>query len=648
MSLFKKIRGNAVILLLLLFVTNTVFASHIVGGEMTYVCLGGNTYRVTLSIYEDCITGDPGAIAQDIPAYVGIFDEGTHSKLPQYQNDDTMGAISRALVPPNFKNDCIKNPPNTCLLKTTFQKVYTFPSNPNGIRIIYQRCCRNATIANIVNPGVVGATYSCLIPPPPRAICNNSAAFKNYPPQIICINNPLTYDHSAIDPDGDSLSYEFCPAYQGGSPGTSTGHPPIYYPAPGDSVQYTSFYNSQRPMVGFPPIRIDPNSGLITGKPTVQGRFVVTVCCHEWRNGVMINTVTREFQFVVTNCSKAVVADIPQLSTEFNTYIAQCDSNTVHFINNSSGGFSYFWDFGVPGTADDTSSAFEPDFKYPDTGVYTVKLVVNRGTTCPDSIERFVKVFPTFKADFSIEGNPCPNSPIHFTDLSVATYKPVDGWLWSFGDTAGFSNEQNPTYTYSKGGTYNVTLIAKTVKGCVDTAVRKLAVENFHASAGTGDTIIVKGESINFHATGGIQYTWTPATYLNNPNIGNPVGYYPDTGRTTYVVHVKSESNCEGYDTLTVWVVGQASFYVPSAFTPNADGLNDVLIPIGIGYRTVDYFRIYNRWGQELFYGTKFKIGWDGTFNGKPQEIGAYYWVLAMTDRFGVQQLYKGDVTLIR
>jgi len=642
MSLIKKIRSITGFLLLLLFVTGTAFASHIVGGEMTYVCLGGNTYRITLSIYEDCITGDPGAIAQDVPAFIGFFDEGTRTNI---RGDDSMSLSARALVPPNFKNDCVKNPPNTCLLKSTFSKTYTFANNPNGIRIIYQRCCRNATIANIVNPGNIGATYSCLIPP---ARCNNSAVFTNYPPQIICINNPLVYDHSAVDPDGDSLSYSFCPAYTGGSPGTSSGPQPIYYPAPGDSVQYASFYNSQRPMVGFPPITINPVTGLITGKPTVQGRFVVAVRCTEWRNGVVINTVTREFQFVVTNCSKAVVADIPQYSTEFNTYIVECDSMTVHFVNNSQNGSTYFWDFGVPGVADDTSHAFEPDFKYPDTGVYTVKLIVNKGTTCSDSIDRFVKVYPTFKADFSFAGNLCPNTPVNFTDLSTATYKPVNGWLWSFGDSLGASTDQNPSYTYTKGGTYNVTLAARTVKGCVDTATKELVVENFRPSSGTGDTIIVKGESINFQATGGNQYTWMPSTYLNNPYIANPIGYYPDTGRITYIVHVKSEAGCEGNDTFSVWVVGQASVFVPSAFTPNADGLNDVLTPIGIGYRTVDYFRIFNRWGQEVFYGTRFKMGWDGTFNGVPQDLGVYYWVLAMTDRFGAEQVYKGDVTLIR
>lgn len=617
-------------------------ATHIVGGELTYKCLGNNQYQISINIYQDCISGDPTAIAQDDPAYISIFDGVNPTRILF----DSIRSSSKQLVPPNFKNECVKNPPPTCLNKVTFVKTFTLPENTNGYRVIYQRCCRNGTIVNIINPGAVGATYSCVIPPSRQAICNTSAVFKNYPPQIICINNPLVYDHSAFDADGDSLSYEFCEAYIGGSPNDAKPIPDL--PAPGDSVQYASFYNSRRPMTGNPPIQINPATGLITGTPNIQGRYVVTVCCHEWRNGEIINTVKREFQFVVTNCSKAVVANIPQYSSDFNTYIVECTSDHVHFVNQSTGGFAYFWDFGVPGATDDTSNSFEPDFVYPDTGIYYVKLVVNRGTTCPDSITRAVKIYPTYKADFTYSGLLCPHTPIQFTDQSVATYKPIVQWNWDFGDSSGTATDQNPTYTYNKGGTYNVTLISKSRRGCTDTAVKQLIVEDFKPYAGGGDTIIVKGESINFNATGGVQYTWTPATYLNNPLIGNPIGYYPDTGRTTYIVHIVSENGCQGNDTLGVWVVGQASIYVPSAFTPNGDGLNDILVPIGIGYRNVNYFRIYNRWGQEVYYGTKFKIGWDGTQGGRPADMGVFYWVLSLTDRFGKEEIYKGDVTLIR
>jgi gliding motility-associated-like protein len=610
-----------------------------VGGEVTYVYLGGNNYRVRIDIYQDCLTGEPPAIAQDNPAFISIFD-GTGRRLLS----DSIQATSSLKIPDNFSNECVNNKPPTCLNRLTFIKIYNLPPNGSGYEVVYQRCCRNAGIANIVDPGSVGATYYCNIPTVP----NNSAVFKNYPPQIICINNPIFYDHSAVDPDGDSLSYEFCTAYSGGAP---TDAKPIPLTTSFQPVNYVSGYDAQHPLKGNPPLKIDGKTGMITGTPVQLIRSVVTVCCHEWRNGVIINTVTREFQFVVTNCSKAVIAYIPQLSEEFNTYIVQCKGYTVQFINQSTGANpnnpnAYSWDFGVPDVNSDTSHQKEPEFTYPDTGTYAVKLVVNRGSTCSDSITRLVKVYPYLKAEFDYDGLPCPNTPIQFNNHTESTFKPVNFTNWNFGDGNSTSDE-NPIHSYSSGGTYPVTLVSKNVKGCIDTATHNIQIENFRPFAGN-DTIIVKGESIIFNATGGSVYTWTPSTYLNNPNVRNPIGYYPDTTKITYVVHIASEAGCEGDDSITVWVVNQSAIFVPSAFSPNGDGRNDILRPIGIGYRDVNYFRVYNRWGQAVFYGTKFNEGWDGSYQGRTADIGTYFWVLSITDRFGNETTMKGDATLIR
>jgi hypothetical protein len=403
-----------------------VKATHIVGGEMTYVCLGPvsssvTRYQVRLDIYQDCLNGDPGAIAQDNPAILKVF---TASGLSVRY--DSIFISSSLIIPAEFSNSCLNNPPPTCLRKATVRMTYDLPNN-SGYIIVYQKCCRNESIVNLVNPGDVGATYFCIIPPvTAQASCNNSAVFKNYPPQIICINTPLAYDHSAYDPDGDSLSYEFCQTYRGGS---IADPKPIPTAPPYSTVAYQGGFSALKPMAGSPLVSINPVTGLINGTPNIEGRFVVTVCCNEWRNGQIINTVKREFQFVVTNCSKAVVANIPQYSEEFNTYIVECKNFTIHFDNLSTGGFDYLWDFGLPGNAD-TSTAFEPTFTYPDTGLYVVKLLVNKGSTCPDSITRLVKVFPTFTGYFNYSGLPCPNAPIEFRDSSQGTLNIADYWSW--------------------------------------------------------------------------------------------------------------------------------------------------------------------------------------------------------------------------
>ena len=399
-------------------------------------------------------------------------------------------------------------------------------------------------------------------------------------------------------------------------------------------------------MTGSPPIQINPATGLITGTPNHIGRYLVTVFCNEWRAGVVINTIRREFQFVVTDCSKVVVADIPQYSTDFNTYIVDCADYTVNFVNTSTGGFAYHWDFGVPGVANDTSNDIQPTFTYPDTGTFAVKLVVNPGTTCPDSITRLVKIYPKFYASFSDSGRQCPGAPISFIDQSTASIKPITYWKWNFGD-GDSSFTENPVHNYPYGGTFNVMLVSQNVKHCIDTAIRQVIIETFKPFAGN-DTIIVKGESILFDATGGISYTWSPGTNLNDTTIYNPLGNYPDTGHYTYYVHVISDFGCEGDDTMKVTVVNHAEFVVPNAFTPNGDGKNDYFRPIAVGYRSLNYFRVFNRWGERVYNSKSLEVGWDGTYNNKMADIGTYYWEISFVDRYGNGGTMKGDVTLIR
>src|SRR5690606_5491806 len=108
---------------------------------------------------------------------------------------------------------------------------------------------------------------------------------------------------------------------------------------------------------------LDPETGLLTGTPTAVGRYVFSVCVKEWRNGAVINTNQRDLQFVITDCSKAVVANLPSLSFEPDVYIAKCDSVfTIDFLNTSEGGFNFFWDFGDPTTDADTSNLEFPSW----------------------------------------------------------------------------------------------------------------------------------------------------------------------------------------------------------------------------------------------------------------------------------------------
>jgi gliding motility-associated-like protein len=629
----------ALILVLCCCLIPAARATHIVGGEVTYTDLGavfgGHRYQIRLSIYEDCLNGTPSAIAADAPAFIGVFSGSTQILIDSARIDTFF------TVPANFSNECVANAPPICLIKKSFVYYFVLPPSDSGYTIAYQRCCRNAALQNIQEPANSGATYFCTIPPTPYA-ANNSAVFSNFPPQIICVNTPLVYNNAATDADHDSLSYELCSSYwsPNGLPNDTIIPPPF------QKATYNSPYTYIYPLTAYPLIGIDPRTGLLTCTPNRVGRYLVTVCCHEWRNGVMINTIQREFQFVVTDCSKAVQADIPILANLPNTYQLNCTDNVIHFRNTSRGGTSWRWTFGVPGELTDTSVEFEPTFVYPDTGTYSVKLVANPGSNCADSIVRQVMIYPTFKTDFEIAGTQCPGAQLLFIDKTESVSRPLLYWKWHFGD-GDSATDQNTTHAYAQSGIYNVLLESQNVRGCTDSTIRHLTIDNFRPNAGK-DTIIVKDEHILFHATGGISYTWRPATALTDSVGSSPTGYYPDTGRYTYTVHVISPYGCIGDDSITVTVVGNAAFLVPTAFTPNGDGRNDVFRPVAIGYRSLNYFRVYNRWGQEIYFGQSLDNGWDGTYRGHQADMGTYYWEISYTDRFGLPGKMKGDVTLVR
>jgi gliding motility-associated-like protein len=89
-------------------------------------------------------------------------------------------------------------------------------------------------------------------------------------------------------------------------------------------------------------------------------------------------------------------------------------------------------------------------------------------------------------------------------------------------------------------------------------------------------------------------------------------------------------------------------FYVPSAFSPNGDGLNDVIKPITLGLRSIDVFSIYNRWGQQVFTTSQMGAGWDGRFKGKLQDAGTFVWFAEGTDYTNQKLKRKGTVVLVR
>ena len=162
------------------------FSTHIVGGEIFYDCLGGNSYRITLKVYRDCING---LAPYDNPASIGVFNSSGVLVANLLVNFPGSTPVTYTL------NPCLIPPTNICVEQAIYDTIVNLPPVPGGYDLTYQRCCRNNTILNLVNPQDVGSTYTCHIPDASLAVVNSSPRFNNFPPIFLCANNQIGRAH---------------------------------------------------------------------------------------------------------------------------------------------------------------------------------------------------------------------------------------------------------------------------------------------------------------------------------------------------------------------------------------------------------------------------------------------------------------------
>jgi gliding motility-associated-like protein len=167
------------------------------------------------------------------------------------------------------------------------------------------------------------------------------------------------------------------------------------------------------------------------------------------------------------------------------------------------------------------------------------------------------------------------------------------------------------------------------------------------------DTLVVVDQPLHFLATSSDaykdEYQWTPATDLSNPDIADPIGLYgPDVSSISYLVIATDTFGCYGKDTVHVTIArALPDFYLPNAFTPGMNS-NSLFRPVCIGISSLEYFRVFNRWGQLVYSTSQIGQGWDGRIQGKMQESNAYLWVLKGADYTGKVISKRGTMLLIR
>lgn len=300
------------------------------------------------------------------------------------------------------------------------------------------------------------------------------------------------------------------------------------------------------------------------------------------------------------------------------------------------------WNWQVDGAPFSTNE--DPDLTKLTSGSHALELNVVSDIGCASEVFKGnVTIKPSPKISFDAKDG-CVNSPVLFSAQQQDGNNAVSSWLWNFGNGLS-SYKKDTTIVFSHPGNFDVQLFGKAVNGCETSFSKNIFVNEVHADAGK-DTLVVPNTFFQLNGSGGSVYTWEPATGLNNPSISNPSGSISED--ITYQLTVKTAEGCADTASVKVTVFKGSQIYVPTAFTPNADGLNDVMKPYFISISSVSFFMIYNSWGQKVFSTNELTKGWDGNFKGHPSGAGTYVWVLKAVDPVGKEYNLKGVFVLIR
>lgn len=281
-------------------------------------------------------------------------------------------------------------------------------------------------------------------------------------------------------------------------------------------------------------------------------------------------------------------------------------------------------------------------------GIYTLTVQEHSNNGCDGDIRSgIVNVIAPPVPNAGPDGIVCFGNSFRLNGTGGTLYQ------WTPATYLSSPNVANPVVTIPLPGTYQYFLDVRTVTGCRSVkrdTVTITILQPVKINAGR-DTLIVANQPVQLNAvdvngSGFVNYTWSPPAGLNNSFINNPVAI---TNRDiTYVVTARTINGCEARDDISIKVFNAPDIFVPTGFTPNGDGLNDIFKPVYAGIRDLKYFSVFSRWGELVFTTRDQSAGWNGQYKGRTQDANVFVWQAEGVDYNGNVVRKKGTVALIR
>ena len=396
------------------------------------------------------------------------------------------------------------------------------------------------------------------------------------------------------------------------------------------------------PSGGTAPYTINWNPGAQTGasinvKPNQNTTYTVMV--------TDANGCATPAQTVTVNVS-------PPLKVAVNSVTPACPGASVTIAGVATGGngqYSYTW----LTTPQQNTASITEIIK----GKQSYTLVVSDGCGTPnDTAKITVDVNPVPTVNFSsLNKEGCPKLCINFTDNSTIPLGTITNWIWDFGDS--ISTVQNGSVCYDKPGKHTVKLTAISDKGCAstDSIVDMITVYDKPVAAFSVDpnkaTILSPSFQFSDMSKGATDWLWdfgdpgdSKTSVVKNPNHS-----YPDIGSYCILLTVKNPEGCVDTVTHCVEVLAEFSFYVPDAFSPNGDGINETFSGKGIGIKKYKMI-VFDRWGNLIYTTEDLNVGWNGRANGGKDlaQQDVYVYKIVLSDIFDRTHQYLGHISLVR
>ncbi len=522
-----------------LFVATPAQASHIVGGQLGMRAVGDRPghFTLTLTYYFD----ETQSFFPSADAPIGI-----------YRKRDNQFIRFEIVFIPNTQRPLLTfiNRPCTTQQDLLISVVsYTGDlqldpaefDDPAGYYLTYQICCRNGGISNINQPSVAGYVFYAEFPPLLRGgryVKNSLPVFDPIDSEFICINDPFTFDFDARDPDGDELRYSLVTPLQGFK--TATGQD--LRPAPYPGVDWVNGFGPDRAIPGNPTLRIDPKTGRLSVTATQSGLFIFAVLVEEFRQGVRLGAVQRDYQFLVVDCPPTIPPN-PNVTVNGQpaTAVTFCQGRSAQLQARFNPDWNYRWQkdgVSLPGATGASLTVTEP-------GQY--QLITTLKTEC-SKLRKSEKITVTVtRPTFTLLPLTLPPvcSPARPVSLS-APAGPSLTYQW-YGDGQVLTAQQTAVLSTATPGPYWAVLTNQT-DGCtsrsdtVDLKAGTLPVVNLTSPGGV--TALCAGDSLRLSTTSGVGYVYR----WQRDGVGLPGGATPSSvavrqsGR--YQVEVQDSVGC--------------------------------------------------------------------------------------------------------